>query len=189
MYDCRSNRTFFEQGYARTTLAQIAKRAGLSTGTLFNHFPTKELIFETIVKHFWELDPEWADPPVPGSPLQGLTTHGRNYACVLTRDGMAPLFRVVIAEATQFPQLSLLHYQLGEGAVHQKLTQYLLDEVQLGNLNLPDAAKTAHEFMAVIAGQVLWPKMLLLDFSISQEQAFQISDEAARMICSHQSRQ
>lgn len=61
---------FFEQGYARTTLAQIAKRAGLSTGTLFNHFPTKELIFETIVKHFWELDPEWADPPVPGSPCK-----------------------------------------------------------------------------------------------------------------------
>uniref|UniRef100_UPI00403F1F13 TetR/AcrR family transcriptional regulator C-terminal domain-containing protein n=1 Tax=Paenibacillus sp. FSL H8-0079 TaxID=2921375 RepID=UPI00403F1F13 len=35
---------------------------------------------------------------------------GRDYACVLTRDGMAPLFRVVIAEAKQFPELSLFHY-------------------------------------------------------------------------------
>ncbi|URJ58054.3 TetR/AcrR family transcriptional regulator [Paenibacillus polymyxa] len=173
---------FFEKGYARTTLAQIAKLAGLSTGTLFNHFPTKELIFETIVKHFWELDPEWDVPPVLGSPLQGLIKFGRDYACVLTRDGMAPLFRVVIAEAKQFPQLSLFHYELGEGAVHQKLTQYLLDEVQLGNINLPDAAKTANEFMSIIAGQVLWPKMLLLDFSISRERAFQIADEAAHMI-------
>uniref|UniRef100_UPI00403EF7E5 TetR/AcrR family transcriptional regulator C-terminal domain-containing protein n=1 Tax=Paenibacillus sp. FSL H8-0079 TaxID=2921375 RepID=UPI00403EF7E5 len=72
--------------------------------------------------------------------------------------------------------------ELSEGAVQQKLTQYLCDEVQLGNINLPDAAKTANEFMSVIAGQVLWPKMLLLDFSISREQAFQIADEAAHMI-------
>ncbi|MGV7116698.1 TetR/AcrR family transcriptional regulator [Paenibacillus kyungheensis] len=173
---------FFEKGYARTTLSQIAKGAGLSTGTLFNHFPTKELIFETIVKHFWELDPEWDLPPVLGSPLQGLIKFGRDYACVLTREGMAPLFRVVIAEAKQFPELSLFHYELGEGAVHQKLTQYLLDEVELGNISLPDASKAANEFMSTIAGQVLWPKMLLLDFSISREQAFQISDEAAYMI-------
>lgn len=101
---------------------------------------------------------------------------------MLTRDGMAPLFRVVIAEAKQFPELSLFHYELGEGAVHQKLTQYLVDEVQLGNINLPHASKTANEFMSLISGQVLWPKMLLLDFSISREQAFQIADEAAHTI-------
>lgn len=173
---------FFEQGYARTTLAQIAKNAGLSTGTLFNHFPTKELIFETIVKHFWELDPEWDIPPVLGSPLQGLIKFGRDYACVLTRKGMAPLFRVVIAEAKHFPHLSLYHYEVGEGAVHQKLTQYLRDEIALGNLKELDAPEMAHEFMRVIAGQLLWPKMLLLDFSISRERAFEIADETAQAI-------
>lgn len=173
---------FFEQGYARTTLAQIAKSAGLSTGTLFNHFPTKELIFETIVKHFWELDPEWDIPPVLGSPLQGLIKFGRDYACVLTREGMAPLFRVVIAEAKHFPYLSLYHYEVGEGAVHQKLTQYLRDEIALGNLKELDASEMAHEFMRVIAGQLLWPKMLLLDFSISRERAFEIADETAQAI-------
>jgi len=173
---------FFEQGYARTTLAQIAKRAGLSTGTLFNHFPTKEELFESIVEHFWELDPEWAEPPQPGSPLQGLTKLGRDYACVLTREGMAPLFRIIIAEAKQFPQLSLTHYKWGEGTVQQKVTSYLSDEIQLGNLILPDPEKVAREFMSLISGQILWPKMLLSDFNISREEAFQVSDEAAQTI-------
>ena len=36
---------FLRNGYDRTTLAQIAKEAGISTGTLFKHFPTKDAIW------------------------------------------------------------------------------------------------------------------------------------------------
>ena len=38
---------FLERGYYATTLADIAKEAGISTGTLYRHFPTKgEMLFE-----------------------------------------------------------------------------------------------------------------------------------------------
>jgi AcrR family transcriptional regulator len=45
---------FLEQGYAATTLAEIAEAAGVSTRTIFAYFPSKEAIlfadFETVKK-------------------------------------------------------------------------------------------------------------------------------------------
>jgi AcrR family transcriptional regulator len=40
---------FLEQGYAATSMRQIAERAGLAVGGIYNHFPGKEAIFSEII--------------------------------------------------------------------------------------------------------------------------------------------
>jgi AcrR family transcriptional regulator len=40
---------FLEQGYAATSMRQIAKRAGLALGGIYNHFPGKEAIFSELI--------------------------------------------------------------------------------------------------------------------------------------------
>ncbi|MCE7861481.1 MAG: TetR/AcrR family transcriptional regulator, partial [Chloroflexi bacterium CFX2] len=40
---------FIEQGYHATSMRQIADRAGLALGGIYNHFASKEEIFEAIV--------------------------------------------------------------------------------------------------------------------------------------------
>lgn len=40
---------FMEQGYHATSMRQIAERAGLALGGIYNHFASKEEIFEAIV--------------------------------------------------------------------------------------------------------------------------------------------
>lgn len=40
---------FLEQGYAATSMRQIARRAGLALGGIYNHFPGKEAIFSEIL--------------------------------------------------------------------------------------------------------------------------------------------
>jgi AcrR family transcriptional regulator len=44
---------FVEQGYAATSMRQIAERSGLALGGIYNHFPNKEAIFSEVmvVKH------------------------------------------------------------------------------------------------------------------------------------------
>lgn len=41
---------FFERGFSQTTVAAVAKAAGISTGNLTFHFPTKEHILDELVK-------------------------------------------------------------------------------------------------------------------------------------------
>jgi AcrR family transcriptional regulator len=40
---------FIEQGFAATSMRQIAAQAGLALGGIYNHFPSKEAIFESII--------------------------------------------------------------------------------------------------------------------------------------------
>jgi AcrR family transcriptional regulator len=39
---------FVEQGYHGTSMRQVASRAGLALGGLYNHFPSKEAVFEAV---------------------------------------------------------------------------------------------------------------------------------------------
>ncbi|NWG35568.1 MAG: helix-turn-helix transcriptional regulator, partial [Chloroflexi bacterium] len=40
---------FMEQGYHATSMRQIAERAGLALGGIYNHFASKDEIFEAII--------------------------------------------------------------------------------------------------------------------------------------------
>ncbi|MCH1929750.1 TetR/AcrR family transcriptional regulator [Shewanella sp. A25] len=49
---------FVSQGFHGTSTASIAKQAGVATGTLFHHFPTKEALMESL---FLTIKQEFAD--------------------------------------------------------------------------------------------------------------------------------
>ena len=49
---------FAAKGFAETTTSDICQAAGISTGSLFHYFPSKQAVFYGI----WELDrTEWDD--------------------------------------------------------------------------------------------------------------------------------
>ncbi len=57
---------FLEQGYAATSMRQIAERSGLALGGIYNHFASKDAIFSDLIiaKHpFHEILPLLQDAP------------------------------------------------------------------------------------------------------------------------------
>jgi AcrR family transcriptional regulator len=47
---------FAEKGYATVTMRQIAKALGVSTGTLYHYFPSKESLFEQLMEELTDRD-------------------------------------------------------------------------------------------------------------------------------------
>jgi AcrR family transcriptional regulator len=47
---------FSRQGYHATTMRQIARRAGLTPGSIYNHFSGKDAIFEAVLKKYHPLN-------------------------------------------------------------------------------------------------------------------------------------
>src|SRR4030067_128367 len=51
---------FIEQGYAATSMRQIAEKAGLALGGIYNHFSSKDEVFQAIIEDrhpFFEIVP------------------------------------------------------------------------------------------------------------------------------------
>lgn len=161
---------FSELGYDKTSLARVAEHAGVSTATMFKQFPTKAALFEAIVLRFWAADPG-ADvtPPSPGDPADALRTLGARYAELLRRPGMAGLHRMVIAEAPRFPELARVQFDLGKEPFFELVRDYIDAESTAGRLLATDAVRATTEFLGMIANFVLWPQLLLVEWSPTDE--------------------
>ncbi|MFC3994335.1 TetR/AcrR family transcriptional regulator [Nocardiopsis sediminis] len=160
---------FLETGYDGTSLARIAESAGVSRATLFKQFSTKAALFDAIVTDYWRPTEGGGHPePAPGDLRAGLTAIGNGYVDLLTRPGMVSLYRIVIAEAPRFPELGRAQFDLGKMPYFSSVRRYLEAERDAGTARFDDADTAATQFLGMIADYVLWPRMLLVDWSPSR---------------------
>ncbi|GAA2237608.1 TetR/AcrR family transcriptional regulator [Herbiconiux moechotypicola] len=73
MLEEAASELFLEQGYARTTVEQIAQRAGVSRATFFNYFPAKsDLLWVELDASLRTLTAALASTPASVAPLDGV---------------------------------------------------------------------------------------------------------------------
>lgn len=94
---------FVEQGYAATSLVDIARGAGVATRTLYQHFGDKEAIFREVI-FARDIGAALVKPTVqPGDTLFTALQRGGEYAYQVTyRDQSIGLMRLMIAESNRF---------------------------------------------------------------------------------------
>jgi len=162
---------FLANGYDHTTLEQVAKAAGISSATVYKHFPTKAALFGGIMARLWENEPDaLPQMPPPGNPRQGLLAIGRAYADLLHRDQTVALFRVVTAEAPRFPELGQELYERGKKPYLDRLATYLDQEMRAGTLAIDDVALAKRQFLGMINDVVFWPRLLIIDLRLTPEE-------------------
>src|SRR5690606_40473420 len=105
---------FVEKGFAATRVEEVAARAGVSKGTLFLYFPSKEDLFKAVVRDTVAgRFPEWADELAE---FQGDSVELVRYAMHTwwERVGMTPasgITKLVMAEASTFPEIAAFYQQ------------------------------------------------------------------------------
>lgn len=151
---------FLEQGYERTSLQQIGKRADVSTATLFKRFPTKAALFEAMVEDFWAVPPPCPDRALSENPAIGLRKMGVSYAMLLRSPDMQAIYRLIISEAPRFPDLGRAVYERAKGPFLSRLQEYLSLQAAAGRLIVDDVEMAAEQFLAVITGQSFWPELV-----------------------------
>lgn len=171
---------FGSQGYAGTSLAQIADGAGVSKATLFKQFPTKSDLFDAIVDDAWSTDATPSEQPDPADPAAALSLLGTTYAELIGRPGMAGLFRLVIAEAPAFPDLARRQFDLGKEPFFDRVRTFLEQAHAAGTLSVDDATIAATQFLGMISNYVLWPRLLLVEWEPAADEVDRVVAEAVR---------
>jgi AcrR family transcriptional regulator len=96
---------FIKEGYAATSLVDIARGAGVATRTLYQHFGDKEAMFREVIfardVHYTISAPTVVD----GDTLFTALQRAAQYAYAITyREQSIGLMRLMIAESGRFPQ-------------------------------------------------------------------------------------
>ena len=104
---------FGEQGFARARLEDVARRAGVSKGTLYLYFQSKEELFRAMVRARVVTAVEAAEHLVgthTGSARDALETLARAMWASLRREDMARITRLVQFELVRFPELARFYF-------------------------------------------------------------------------------
>jgi len=101
-----ATKLFVRDGYAATSLVDIAKGAGVATRTVYQHFGDKPAIFQEVI-YARDVGAILAAPEFhPGEPLFDTLMRTGRYACeVALRDRAVELMRLMVAERNRFPEL------------------------------------------------------------------------------------
>jgi AcrR family transcriptional regulator len=105
---------FGEQGFARTRLEEVARRAGVSKGTLYLYFKSKEDLFREMARACVSASVAQEEEFVrtfEGSTRDLLEQFIRRYWAKMNEPANLRLVRVVQLELTNFPELARFFFQ------------------------------------------------------------------------------
>jgi AcrR family transcriptional regulator len=110
-----ANQEFLANGYAATCVEAVARRAGVSTKTLYRLVPTKAALFDGIVTARLDRFVESANARLVGQAGLSASLEALLAECAaLTLDAEVLAFlRLVIAERDRFPEIATAFYQKG----------------------------------------------------------------------------
>lgn len=144
---------FAENGYAATSIDAVARRAGVSTKTLYRLIPNKAVLFEATVSE--RLDRFLADVELNATDHADIEDALRAAlsACAnLALDGeVIALQRIVLQEAAQFPDIAAAFYNNGIARTATALSAWLRLQQARGMIALEDVDEAAGFLIGMVA--------------------------------------
>lgn len=104
---------FVERGFAATRLADVARRAGVTKGTVYLYFESKEALFRAVIRQ--TIVPVIAQGESIAQSFEGsardlLERLIREYWRLVYETSLAGIPKLMMAEAANFPQLARFYY-------------------------------------------------------------------------------
>jgi AcrR family transcriptional regulator len=151
---------FGENGYADTKLADIARRAGVSTSTVLRYFPSKDEIFREVVRTTLigslSLRDDAAVPAQAPSAADAVRALARRYWTTMERPELASIVRLTIGELPRFPELAVFHATEALERFVRTLERIIEGGIARGELRPVDARAAARTILATLAAHALW---------------------------------
>jgi AcrR family transcriptional regulator len=151
---------FGERGLAAARLEDIAKRAGLSKGTIYLYFPNKEELFREVIRHTIIAQIERAERELAAATQQSASeTLGefvRGYWGFLRSPNFAALFRLIHAELSNFPDLARFYGREVIERVFRLVSSIVERGVRSGEFRSIDPAVAARMLGPMLLMHALW---------------------------------
>ncbi len=172
---------FLEQGFAASSMNEIAARVGGSKGTLYNYFKSKEALFAAyIARHCAFQQRAMDDLLASGGDIRDvLDAVGRTYLEISVAPFGLRNFVLVVSEAWRAPEIGRAFYDAGPRRGLEKLAAFMAQASADGRLKPCDPEVAAAQFVALCQNRLL--KACLTNARPSPT-AEEIADEVAAAV-------
>lgn len=149
---------FREEGYDTTSMDRIAERAGASKRTVYNHFGSKEALFEAVVGRL--IEQQLQAKRVAWDPSRPLADQLRDFArakgAIADDPASMALMRVVLGVFIRDPRAVARLFDR-YAAEEDSLVSWLQQAHTAGALNVPEPELAASIFWSMAGGALFWP--------------------------------
>jgi AcrR family transcriptional regulator len=173
---------FLSQGFDAASMGEIARKAGVSKGTLYVYFDSKERLFEAIAHEECGAQAEtvFSFDPTDHGVESMLTRLGRSFVKFLCRPGAMSPLRTVIAISDRMPEIGREFYETGPAEGVTKLSHYLESQVAAGILTIEDCEIAAAQFLDCCVATILKPLLFNASDAPSDERIDHVVGIAVR---------
>ena len=140
---------FLSHGFDAASMGEIARKAGVSKGTLYVYFNGKEQLFEAIAHEACAAQAEgvFSLDPADHDVETVLTRLGRSFVKFLCRPGAMSPLRTVISISERMPEIGREFYETGPATGRAMVRRYLEAQVAAGILAIEDCDVAAAQFL------------------------------------------
>lgn len=158
---------FAERGYEGASMSMITAAAGVSKGTIYQHFEGKAALFgATVARECEAMLGEVFHPGGPGTTLrETLTEIGLRLVTLILSPKAMAMERIVTAEAARFPELARVFFEAGPARAVAAMAGLLRAQVAAGRLVLEDAEFAGEQFFMLCQTRVVMRAKLGLGFN------------------------
>ena len=154
-----ARRCFLAQGFDGASMNDIVNEAGVSKGTVYAYFPSKEKLFATMV--FEDKRRHAERLAVLGDETRPVAEVLRDIALKLvtlfqTKESLAYV-RLVVAASAKFPEIGRSFYEAGPAYTIGKIAAYLETKMNDGTLKRRDPRFAAMQFVDLVQSGITKP--------------------------------
>lgn len=144
-----ARRVFLEHGYDGASIGDVVRAAGVSKGTLYAYFPSKEKLFQALVFENRRKQAEvlFILDEADDDPASVLYKLGISFLEMLVRPETLAFSRVVIGASAKFPEIGRTFYTAGPCFGTERLGNYLRRLTDRGLLRVDNPELAAWQFL------------------------------------------
>jgi len=162
------------------SLEEVARRAGVSKQTIYNHYGSKAELLRALMER--RVEAITASLDMPGAvdhPEEALAAFARTMLSGLLNPASRAFMRVIVLSAADVPDLARTFYSAGPQGTRARVAQFLERETAAGRLDVPDPLLAADFFSGMVMSRYRFALLLGLDPELTAGDVDRVATEAA----------
>jgi AcrR family transcriptional regulator len=147
---------FLQDGYASTSMSQIAAKVHGSKGTLYNYFSSKKDLLVAVADEETTqiLGPVFDLSEMRGDIRMDLEKLVLHLLVSLLSNDLIAFYRIVVSESARFPEIGATAEEFGAKRGVESIAEYFAEAMERGELRRTNVHVAAEQFLDLCAGHL-----------------------------------